>query len=106
MMGLRPLLSAIMMMAQLQIAAVQVVTAQATGGTRLTAQLVADAHTWLSSLIPKSRGPCDFVFILFTGNMVRDPDHAEAQRRLLSAWMNTTLRPGDTIRIGAGEHRL
>lgn len=67
---------------------------------------VAAWHAWLSSRLPEGKGPCDFALAMFTGNMSADPNHAEAQRRLLSAWLNTTILPGDTVIVAGAEHRV
>lgn len=80
--------------------------AQPSHESRVTPALVTDAHEWLRSLLPETAGACDFTFALFTGNLTTDPDYAEAQRRLLVVWLNTTVRPGDTVRIAAAERTV
>ena len=69
-------------------------------------QPLAVWHAWLSSRLPGGAGSYDFALAMFTGNLSRDPIHAEAQRRLLSAWLNTTLLPGDTLIVAGAEHRV
>jgi hypothetical protein len=63
-------------------------------------------HEWLRTRLPEGKGPYDFAIALFTGNMSRDPVHAEAQRRLASTWLNITLLPGDTLVLAGAEHRV
>lgn len=66
----------------------------------------ASWHGWLSSRLPEGKGPYDFAVAMFTGNASRDPVHAEAQRRLFAAWLNTTILPGDTLIVAGAEHRV
>ncbi len=67
---------------------------------------ITEWHTWLRSRLTDGKGPYDFALTMFTGNMASDPDHAEAQRRLISAWLNTTILPGDTVIVAGAEHRV
>lgn len=69
-------------------------------------QPAAAWHEWLSSRLPEGQGTYDFAVALFTGNMSRDPLHADAQRRLVSAWLNLTIVPGDTLTVAGAEHTV
>lgn len=63
---------------------------------------------WLLAGIPQSqRGQRHaFVFGLFTGNMDRDPIHADAMQRVVCAWLNDALAPGDTVQVAGFEHEV
>lgn len=69
----------------------------------------ASVDAWLRTVIQSagcstSAGRYTFVLASFTGNIVTDPDHADAVRRLASVWLNRSIVSGDAVRVAGIEH--